>query len=87
MQLHNEKSLNRPAQLEKINDRQVRLTISEGRYHKVKRMFAAIGNLVIALHSERIGTIVMDNDLASGAYRPLTAEEIASVGEHLRDYG
>ncbi|MBF1996551.1 16S rRNA pseudouridine(516) synthase RsuA [Serratia symbiotica] len=88
VQLHNEKSLTRPAQLEKINDRQVRLTISEGRYHQVKRMFAAIGNRVIALHRERIGTIVMDKDLASGAYRPLTAEEIASVGApHLRDCG
>lgn len=88
VQLHNEKSLTRPAQSEKINDRQVRLTISEGRYHQVKRMFAAIGNRVIALHRERIGTIVMDKDLASGAYRPLTAEEIASVGApHLRDCG
>ncbi len=55
VQLHNEKSLTRPVQLEKINDRQVRLTISEGRYHQVKRMFAAIGNRVIALlHRERI---------------------------------
>jgi len=74
--------------LEKINDRQVTLTISEGRYHQVKRMFAAIGNWVIGLHREGIGTIVMDNDLASGEYRPLNAEEIASVGApHLRDCG
>lgn len=58
----------------------MRLTISEGRYHQVKRMFAAVGNRVIELHRERIGDITLDDDLAPGEYRPLTAEEIASVG-------
>ncbi|WP_411704480.1 16S rRNA pseudouridine(516) synthase RsuA [Edaphovirga cremea] len=79
VQLHNEKNLTKPAQLEKIDDHVVRLTISEGRYHQVKRMFAAVGNRVVGLHRERIGEIALDDDLAPGEYRALTAEEIASV--------
>lgn len=58
----------------------MRLTLSEGRYHQVKRMFAAVGNRVVALHRERIGEIVMDEDLEPGQYRPLTEQEVASVG-------
>lgn len=86
MQLHNEKDLTRPATLEQVDARVVRLTLSEGRYHPVKRMFAAVGNRVIELHRERIGAIVLDDDLAPGEYRPLTEEEIASVGApHLQD--
>lgn len=80
VQLHNEKDLTRPAQLEVITPTQVRLTISEGRYHQVKRMFAAVGNHVVGLHRERIGAIALDDDMAEGDYRPLTEEEIASVG-------
>lgn len=80
VQLHNEDSLTKPAQLEKIEDYLVRLTLSEGRYHQVKRMFAAVGNRVVALHRERIGEIVMDEDLEPGQYRPLTEQEVASVG-------
>lgn len=80
VQLHNEDSLTKPAKLEKIEENLVRLTISEGRYHQVKRMFAAVGNRVVALHRERIGEIVMDEDLEPGQYRPLTEQEIASVG-------
>lgn len=79
VQLHNEKNLTKPAQLEKIDDHVVRLTISEGRYHQVKRMFAAVGNRVVELHRERIGEIALDDDLAPGEYRALTTEEIASV--------
>lgn len=80
VQLHNEKDLTKPAVLEVITPTDVRLTISEGRYHQVKRMFAAVGNHVVELHRERIGAIALDDDLAPGEYRPLTEEEIASVG-------
>lgn len=80
VQLHNEKDLTKPAQLEVITPTEVRLTISEGRYHQVKRMFAAVGNHVVGLHRERIGGIKLDDDLAPGEYRALTEEEIASVG-------
>lgn len=79
VQLHNEKNLTKPATLEKITDHVVRLTISEGRYHQVKRMFAAVGNRVVALHRERIGGIWLDSELEPGEYRELSDEEIASV--------
>ena len=80
VQLHNEKTLTKPASLEQVSDHVVRLTISEGRYHQVKRMFAAVGNRVVELHRERIGAIALDADLQEGEYRALTADEIASVG-------
>lgn len=80
VQLNNEKDLTLPARLEIITPTDVRLTISEGRYHQVKRMFAAVGNHVVLLHRERIGAIVLDETLEPGEYRALTEEEIASVG-------
>lgn len=84
VQLHGEKTLTKPAQLTVLTPTLVRLTISEGRYHQVKRMFAACGNRVIGLHRERIGEIVLDDSLAVGEYRPLTNQEITSVGTSRR---
>ena len=55
------------------------LTITEGRYHQVRRMFAAVGNHVTALHRDRMGGLDLPADLAAGAYRPLTAAELAQV--------
>ncbi|TCW00263.1 16S rRNA pseudouridine(516) synthase RsuA [Biostraticola tofi] len=78
--LHNEKHPTRPAVLEVITELEVRLTISEGRYHQVKRMFAAVGNRVVGLHRERVGHIILDEDLQPGEYRALTAEEVAGIG-------
>lgn len=80
VQLHNEKDLTKPAVLEKITDHQVRLTISEGRYHQVKRMFAAVGNRVVQLHRERIGGIHLDSELEPGEFRVLSSQEVESVG-------
>ena len=80
IQLHNEKDLTKPALLEILDEKAARLTISEGRYHQVKRMFAALGNHVSALHRESIGSIVLDDDLEEGQYRPLTDAEIDSIG-------
>ncbi|PLK76986.1 16S rRNA pseudouridine(516) synthase RsuA, partial [Klebsiella pneumoniae] len=71
VQLHNEKDLTKPALLEVITPTEVRLTISEGRYHQVKRMFAAVGNHVVGLHRERIGDILLDESLAPGEYLSL----------------
>lgn len=62
----------------RINEKQFILSISEGRYHQVKRMCAAIGNKVIALHREKIGDVMLDNELQPGEYRELTEIEIAS---------
>ena len=75
--LRNETDKTRPAQLEILGECEARLTIHEGKYHQVKRMFAAIGNKVIGLHRERIGALGLDDQLAPGEYRELTAEEVA----------
>lgn len=68
-----------PALLQRLDDCQARVTIYEGRYHQVKRMFHAVGNLVTGLHRERMGQIELDLVLEPGEYRALTAAEIASV--------
>ncbi|MDO9735352.1 16S rRNA pseudouridine(516) synthase, partial [Glaesserella parasuis] len=76
--LRGEKTLTKPATLEILDDYNVNLTISEGRYHQVKRMFAALGNKVVALHRWRIGNVVLDETLAEGEFRALTEDEVAS---------
>jgi 16S rRNA pseudouridine516 synthase len=58
---------------------EVLLTLTEGKYHQVKRMFAAVGNKVIQLHREKIGEISLSDDLQSGEWRYLTDTEVASV--------
>ena len=77
--LSREKRPTLPAKLELINEQTARLTITEGKYHQVKRMFAAVGNKVDMLHRESIGEIILDADLVPGEYRQLTAAEVASV--------
>ncbi len=77
--LRNETRATKPALLEIIASNQALLTISEGKYHQVKRMFASVGNNVVALHREAVGNIELDNALLPGQYRPLTALEIASI--------
>ena len=76
IKLKSEKSLTKPAQLTIIDDYHAELTISEGRYHQVKRMFAAVNNHVIALHRKQIGNIILD--IPEGEYRLLTQDEINS---------
>ena len=65
-----------PATLEIIGERIVRLTIAEGRYHQVRRMFAAVGNHVVALHRERLGDLDL-GDLPVGAWRWLDEADLA----------
>ncbi|MFV7772033.1 16S rRNA pseudouridine(516) synthase RsuA [Shewanella marisflavi] len=77
--LRSEDGLTKPAQLTLLDSHQARLTITEGKYHQVKRMFAAVGNKVVKLHRESIGEIVLDDTLAPGEWRYLTPAEIASV--------
>lgn len=77
--LHAEKQRLQPAHLEILGSHNARLTITEGKYHQVKRMFGALGNAVVSLHRERIGAIVLDPELDEGEYRALTAAEVASV--------
>ncbi|MBR9859099.1 MAG: 16S rRNA pseudouridine(516) synthase, partial [Gammaproteobacteria bacterium] len=63
-----------PAGLEVVSAREVLLTITEGRFHQVKRMFAAVGNRVISLHREQIGSLKLD--VESGQWRHLTTDEV-----------
>ncbi|TAA23207.1 pseudouridine synthase [Pseudoxanthomonas winnipegensis] len=67
-----------PAELEVIAPRQVRLTLHEGRYHQVRRMFAAVGNHVAALHRSRIGGLAL-GDLPEGQWRALDAVDLATL--------
>jgi 16S rRNA pseudouridine516 synthase len=80
VQLNSEPQPCLPAEVEVISETEVRLTISEGKYHQVKRMFAAVGNLVIELHREQIGDIELDSNLAPGEWRYLTDTEVKSIG-------
>ena len=77
--LEGETKLTLPANLELLSSNEARLTISEGRYHQVKRMFAAVGNRVEQLHREQVGYISLDAVLEPGEYRKLSEDEIASV--------
>ncbi|WP_028468677.1 pseudouridine synthase [Neptunomonas japonica] len=76
VQLQGEASLTMPAILDIVNPREVLLTITEGKFHQVKRMFAAVGNRVVGLHREKIGNVSLDID--HGTWRFLTANEIQS---------
>lgn len=58
---------------------QIRLTIQEGKFHQVKRMFQAVGKEVIYLKRIRMGTLVLDENLSIGEYRPLTKEELEKL--------
>ncbi|ABZ77803.1 pseudouridine synthase [Shewanella halifaxensis HAW-EB4] len=79
LQLNNEDGLTKPAELEILAPNQARLTITEGKYHQVKRMLAAVGNKVTKLHRESVGAIELDPNLELGQWRYLTAAEIKSV--------
>lgn len=57
----------------------LRLTLTEGKYHQVKRMVSAVSNRVEALHRSRIGDLVLPPDLAPGQWRWLTAAEVADL--------
>lgn len=58
---------------------EIRLTIREGKFHQVKRMFEAVGKQVIFLKRETMGTLVLDETLEPGSYRPLTDEELKNL--------
>jgi len=81
IELNGEQKPTLPAQVTLRSDTEIELIIREGRYHQVKRMLAAVGNHVLALHRQSIGDIVLDQALAPGQYRSLTAQEIESVAE------
>ena len=67
-----------PAAMEVVTPRHARLTLVEGRYHQVRRMFAAVGNHVEALQRSRIGGLTLDG-LEPGQWRVLDAADIARL--------
>ncbi len=70
----------RPARLEILeagNEQSLAdVTLTEGKFHQVKRMFAAVGHPLTALQRRRIGALALDEELAEGEWRRLTPEEI-----------
>jgi 16S rRNA pseudouridine516 synthase len=68
----------KPATLEIIAPRHARLTITEGRYHQVRRMFAAVGNHVEALHRSQVGGLQL-GELSSRHWRPLSQIDFDSL--------
>ena len=68
-----------PAKVEIIDDTHIHLTISEGRYHQVKRMLKAVGSEVLYLKRISFGALTLDESLEKGSYRALTEEEITAL--------
>ncbi|MCI9339989.1 MAG: rRNA pseudouridine synthase [Dorea sp.] len=71
-----------PGELEILrsgSESEILLTIQEGKYHQVKRMFQAVGKEVVYLRRERMGALVLDKELKPGEYRPLTKKELENV--------
>lgn len=66
-----------PARLQLLSPCEALVWLQEGRYHQLRRMFAAVGNHVEALHREAVAGIELDPALALGEWRPLTPAEIA----------
>jgi 16S rRNA pseudouridine516 synthase len=62
-----------------VDANRLRLTLTEGKYHQVKRMIAAVGNRVESLHRSRIGPISLPDDLKPGEWRWLTTDQVAGL--------
>lgn len=70
-----------PAEVQPLTSHTINLTIHEGKFHQVKRMLAAVGNEVLYLKRISFGGVKLDESLAPGQYRPLTAQELAQLKE------
>lgn len=81
LMLSGDRERTKPAQLVQIDDFTCDVHLTEGRYHQVKRMFAAMENHVEELHRYQIGSILLDEWLEPGEYRDLTPEEVESIYE------
>lgn len=71
-----EKKNTLPAKVEVIGDLELHLTITEGKFHQIKRMLEAVNNQVLYLKRISMGGLILDQDLPLGSYRPLTREEL-----------
>lgn len=68
-----------PAIMETLSPTSARVIVTEGRYHQVRRMLAAVGNHVEALHRDRIGALALPADLEAGEYRQMNAADVAAI--------
>lgn len=68
-----------PAAMETLSPTETLLTLTEGRYHQVRRMFAAMGNHVVALHRDRLGGLALPDDLEPGKFRVLDEAGVAAI--------
>lgn len=74
--LNGENGPTKPAKVKRLDDKQILLTISEGKYHQVKRMLAAVGNRVLELHRTQVGMIELPQDMNEGEWVSLTDEQV-----------
>ena len=68
-----------PVKMEAHSPTEASVVLEEGRYHQVRRMFAALGNHVLALHRESVGGLMLPEELNAGEYRLLTPAEIQAI--------
>ena len=68
-----------PAKLEILSPNVGRVTVREGKYHQIKRMFGAVGKPVTELHRQRFGPLPLEDGMHPGEYRELTDDEIAAL--------
>lgn len=78
-----DEKLTMPARVNVQKDGKIHLSITEGRYHQVKRMLAAVGNRVVHLKRLRMGTLYLDEDMEAGDYRMLSEKEVESLKDKL----
>ncbi len=76
---HTEDLTTLPAELEILGEREARLTLHEGRYHQIKRMFHRIANRVTRLHRESVGSLTLPVELAPGEWRMLSKQEVENT--------
>ena len=79
-----EKALTKPARLEYDGCRG-KITLSEGRYHQIKRMFEAVDNKITELERISFGPLLLDTSLSYGEWRELTEDEITELQKHNRN--
>lgn len=71
----------RPAALRRLGEFEAEVSLVEGRYHQIRRMFGHLDNRVLAIHRVAVGGLVLDADLAPGQSRELTSAELAALAQ------
>lgn len=74
-----EEKITLPAKVEVLGEKEIELTIMEGKFHQVKRMLQAVSNEVVYLKRLSMGSLLLDKNLSAGEYRPLTESEIKKL--------